>query len=335
MKLLTLAVASYNMEQYLDRCLESVTGHNIPDTLEVIVVNDGSKDTTTNIAHVYQKLYPHIVRVIDKENGHYGSCINKAIENATGKYFRPLDADDWVNTDNLIQLLHKLESCDADLFVTEFSIYKVSGVESNALPANIIPEQVYDAKTFDVERQNCTALFAMHGMTYRTEVLREAGVKLHTGIHYTDTEYILLPLDHIHTITFFNLDLYQYNMMREGQSIQKSIQYMSIGSFYLLSSSLLKNYLERCQLNNTIVCSNQRCILRRVLYYFFVSALVYGNIHDAKTKQMLFDIFDLVSRNKDLMADSLSFRYKGLSFVKYWYKYNFRIFSLIPKSMLY
>jgi glycosyltransferase involved in cell wall biosynthesis len=74
MKLLTLAVASYNMEAFLDQCLESVTNFDIPDSLEVLVVNDGSNDKTSNIAHVYQQLRPDIVKVIDKKNGHYGSC---------------------------------------------------------------------------------------------------------------------------------------------------------------------------------------------------------------------------------------------------------------------
>ena len=90
MKLLSLAIAAYNMEAFLDQCLKSVTRFDIPDSLEVIVVNDGSKDRTSEIAHAYQKMRPDIIQVIDKENGHYGSCINKGLEVATGKYFRPL-----------------------------------------------------------------------------------------------------------------------------------------------------------------------------------------------------------------------------------------------------
>ena len=82
MKLLTLAIASYNMEAFLDQCLESVTSFDIPDSLEVLVVNDGSNDRTSNIANVYQKLSPDIVKVIDKKNGHYGSCINVALKHA-------------------------------------------------------------------------------------------------------------------------------------------------------------------------------------------------------------------------------------------------------------
>ena len=127
MKILTLAIASYNMEAFLDQCLESVSNFDIPDSLEVLVVNDGSKDRTSTIAHVYQKLRPDIIKIIDKDNGHYGSCINEALKYATGKYFRPLDADDWVNTDSLIQLIDKLSTCTADLVITEICIYKKNG----------------------------------------------------------------------------------------------------------------------------------------------------------------------------------------------------------------
>ena len=68
MKLLTLAISAYNMQEYLGKCLDSVTRRDIPDTLEVIIVNDGSKDKTSEIAHQYEKRFNSIVRVIDKEN---------------------------------------------------------------------------------------------------------------------------------------------------------------------------------------------------------------------------------------------------------------------------
>ena len=266
MKLLTLAIASYNMEAFLDQCLESVTNFDIPDSLEVLVVNDGSNDKTSNIAHVYQKIRPDIVKVIDKKNGHYGSCINEALSIATGKYFRPLDADDWVNTDSLIQLINKLSTCTADLVITEICVYKNNGKENLTIPKKIETEKLYDAKSFDVDKNKCTSLFAMHGMTYRTQLLKNIELHLHTGIHYTDTEYILLPLDHIDNLIFYKLNVYQYNMRREGQSIQKSIQHQAIDSFYILSYDLINYYKNRTPYNNIIVRSNQRCILRRVFF---------------------------------------------------------------------
>ncbi len=335
MKLLTLVIASYNMECYLDRCLESISDPDIPDTLEVIIVNDGSKDRTSKIAHIYEKFRPENISVIEKENEHYGSCINKALEIATGKYFRPLDADDWINTESLISLLDKLSSCDADLVLTEFSIYKNSGIEKNVIPSNIEIDKIYKFNDFDVDNNKCTNLFAMHGMTYKTKILKDIGLKLHTGIHYTDTEYILLPLDHINNIIFYKLDLYQYNMMREGQSIQKSIQYHANDSFYILSHDLMRYYEKNASLNNTIIRSNQRCILRRVLYYFYVSTLVFGDLKDKNIKNQIHNLNKIIFDNEELKKDIYSFRYKGISFVKIWYKYHIQIFRLIPKFLRY
>ena len=79
-KLLTLVIPTYNMEKYLTKCLESVTAPCIPPTLEVIVVNDGSKDRSLDIMKAFQQKRPDIIRIIDKENGHYGSCINAGLQ---------------------------------------------------------------------------------------------------------------------------------------------------------------------------------------------------------------------------------------------------------------
>lgn len=333
MKLLTLAIASYNMEAFLDQCLESVTNFDIPDSLEVLVVNDGSNDRTSNIAHVYQKLRPNIVKVIDKKNGHYGSCINEALKYATGKYFRPLDADDWVNTDSLIQLIDKLSTCTADLIITEICVYKKNGKDYLNIPKNIETDKLYDANTFDVEKNKCTSLFAMHGMTYRTQLLKDIGLHLHTGIHYTDTEYILLPLDHIKSLIFYKLNLYQYNTTREGQSIQKSIQHQAIDSFYILSYDLINHYKNRSPFNNVIVRSNQRCILRRVFFYFYVSALIFGDFSSSRLQEEMKNIEELIADNEELKHDAYSFSYKGIPFVKIWYKYHIRIFKYVPEFL--
>ena len=330
MKLLTLAIASYNMEAFLDQCLESVTNFDIPDSLEVLVVNDGSNDKTSNIAHVYQQLRPDIIKVIDKKNGHYGSCINKALSVATGKYFRPLDADDWVNTDSLLQLLNKLATCTADLVITEICVYKKDGKDNLTIPKNIEIDRLYDAKSFDVEKNKCTSLFAMHGMTYRTQLLKDLGLHLHTGIHYTDTEYILLPLDHINKLIFYKLNLYQYNTTREGQSIQKSIQHQALDSFYILSYDLIKHYKDRNPYNNTIVRSNQRCILRRVFFYFYVSALIFADFSIPRLQEEMKNIEELIDDNVEIKHDAYNFSYKGIPFVKIWYKYHIRIFDYLP-----
>lgn len=98
-KLLTIIIPTYNMQEYLHRCLDSLLVRaDLMDRLEVLVVNDGSKDNSSAIAHEYEAKYSQTIRVIDKENGNYGSCVNRGLVEAQGKYIKVLDADDWLCT---------------------------------------------------------------------------------------------------------------------------------------------------------------------------------------------------------------------------------------------
>ena len=110
-KTLSLIVPSYNMEAYLPICLESLI---IDDSvqfskLEVIVVNDGSRDETSTIAHDFALRYPSVFKVIDKPNGNYGSCINAALPKTTGRFVKILDADDSFDRSRFLQLMRFLD----------------------------------------------------------------------------------------------------------------------------------------------------------------------------------------------------------------------------------
>ena len=86
-KLLTIVIPTYNMEAYLNRCLDSLlVSDEQMKLLEVLVINDGSKDNSSAIAHEYEAKYPNTFRVIDKENGGHGSTINAGIKKARGKW---------------------------------------------------------------------------------------------------------------------------------------------------------------------------------------------------------------------------------------------------------
>lgn len=335
MKILTLAVSAYNMQEYLGKCLDSVTRPDIPDTLEVIIVNDGSKDKTSEIAHQYEKRFNSIVRVIDKENGHYGSCINKALEVATGKYFRPLDADDWMNTDALVSLLSLLENNDNDLIVTTHTNYLDNNrVNHIKIPDSIIVNKQYDLKTLDFQKQKIDCFLKMHTMTYKTSILKNMSLKLSTGISYTDSEYCMFPLDKANSVIFYNLDLYQYNLSREGQTMQQSIITKSEKPFYLISMKMIDYFIKNYDRNNSVVRSNQRCFMRLVIYFFFRAALIFSEGTE-DTKKILSSLMNQIVQNKELKDDILSLRYRKVPFVYIWYKFKIRILYYFPKFLLY
>ena len=108
-KILTVSVAAYNVEAFLKKTLDSCIIPEIMDDLEVIIEDDGSTDGTAALAQSYVDQYPSCFRLIQKPNGGYGSTVNRSIVEATGKYFKLLDGDDWFDQEGLIELIGQLK----------------------------------------------------------------------------------------------------------------------------------------------------------------------------------------------------------------------------------
>lgn len=216
-KVLSIVVPAYNMEQYLRHTLETclVQDQVARDLYEVIVVNDGSKDATQIIAEEYGRKYSNIFKVINKENGGYGSAINVGINVAKGKYFKVLDADDWYDTDELKKFINKLKLTDCDLIFTDYiSINDKTGEkELHSYP--------FEKDTiFTLEEVNVQPKFlAMHGMCFKTAILKQNNIRITEHCFYTDTEYVLYPLPYVESTIYYPICLYQYRVEREGQSV--------------------------------------------------------------------------------------------------------------------
>lgn len=217
-KVLSICIPSYNMEEYLGRCVESMLVSEVLDQLEIIIVNDGSKDKTLEIAENYRERYPQSIIVIDKPNGHYGSCINASLKVATGKFFRIVDADDWVDSDALVEFIKLVNQYDVDCVCTRFTTHFYQGGEEMLMieaPFNT----VLDLNHFTVP-ESC---LHMHCLTYATDLLRRIEYNQTEGVCYTDSEYTYFPLSCSRNMIFLDLSLYQYLIGREGQSMDKSV----------------------------------------------------------------------------------------------------------------
>lgn len=217
-KRLTLIVPAYNMEAYLPICLASV---ELPSEsmqfLEIIVVNDGSSDRTSEIAHAFADKYPESVRVIDKPNGNYGSCINAALPLARGLFVKLLDADDTFDTDVLLKFLEFLRpngDSTPDLVLTDYVIVCGSGQVTQRV---VLPFKPYE--NFSIDEFLSSSPVLMHGLTYRTEMLRVLHYRQLEGVSYTDQEWMLLPLAGVQCVRRFPQVLYRYLLGREGQTM--------------------------------------------------------------------------------------------------------------------
>ena len=121
-KLLTIVVPAYNVEKYIKNCLDSFIDLSVLRSLEILIVDDGSTDSTASLAHTYEQKYPYSFKVLSKENGGHGSTINYAIPRATGKYFKVVDGDDWLDKSLLPQFVQLLKHTHSDVISTWWMI---------------------------------------------------------------------------------------------------------------------------------------------------------------------------------------------------------------------
>ena len=244
-KLLSLIIPTYNMEALLPRCLDSLLVPEALERLEVMVVNDGSRDGSLEVANRYRERFPQTVTVIDKPNGNYGSTINAALPVAQGKYVKVLDSDDWFSSTALVEFLDRLETIEADMVVTHFTILHDNGTRE-LTKYNVYGREPYEyGRVYaldDVLKDGYIRFFLMHALTYRTELLLRFGYHQTEGISYTDTEWSCFPVFYARDIVFLDINLYQYNLAREGQTMDPKVIARSLGQMEQMTRQLIRFY---------------------------------------------------------------------------------------------
>lgn len=272
MKQLTIAIPAYNSENFIRKCLDSMVG--IDPRLEIIVIDDGSTDRTAEIANEYSSLYPDVVFVISKANGGHGSGINTAIKHATGRYFKVIDSDDWIVTENLIPLLDELEQTDADAIITGYNtINMVSGkVLSYSSECKYVGEVIDIEQLLEVY-DGISSCCSFHGLMYRTEMYRNAEIVLSEGIFYEDQEYATLPFVRAETVLILPFFFYQYLIGNSNQSVAFHNQVKRIGHI----EAVIKSILEYRKIHSPLRAGCEEYFMRKlavVVVSYFAVALV-------------------------------------------------------------
>lgn len=241
MKLLSIAVPSYNSEAYLETCLKSLLSAG-GDAVEILIVNDGSRDRTRDIADQYAREYPGKVVAIHQENGGHGEAVNAGLRQASGLYFKVVDSDDWLDTpafQRVLDLLESLATDPVDVVVTNF-VYEKVGVRR---------KRVMDYRSvLPVERRFTWAetrpfrpgqYLMMHSLLYRTEVLRASGLVLPKHTFYCDNLFVYIPLEFVRTLYYADVDWYRYFIGRVDQSVNEAVMIKRIDQQLKVNSLML------------------------------------------------------------------------------------------------
>ena len=219
MKYISFVVPCYNSESYMEKCIDSLLIGK--DDVEIIIIDDGSKDKTGAIADKYQKKYPKIVKAIHQENGGHGEGINVGLKHATGKYFKVVDSDDWLDEKAYKKLLKEIKHIDTDLVVCNYVYTYTDGRKDQTISfANVFDEGKILTWS-DIHSFKPTQYPSLHSMMYKKSVLDKSNIDLPKHVFYEDNLFIYLPLPKTKTIYYLNLDLYRYFIGRPDQSVQE------------------------------------------------------------------------------------------------------------------
>lgn len=245
MKYISFAIPCYNSQDYMAHAIETILPGG--EDVEIIIVNDGSKDRTSEIAHDYMEKYPTIVKVVDKENGGHGDAVNSGLAHATGKYFKVVDSDDWVDEEALLKVLDTIkgfvkDESEVDMVIANYVYEKVGMTHKKVIRYdNVLPEnQIF--KWEDIGHFRLDQYILMHSVIYRTEMLKLCQLELPKHTFYVDNIYVYYPLPHVRTLYYMNVDLYRYFIGREDQSVNEKVMINRIDQQLFVTKKMISMY---------------------------------------------------------------------------------------------
>ncbi len=241
-KIVTFVILAYNVEQYLKKCLDSFLCESVMERIEVLVIDDGSTDSSGQIAADYARRYPGTFRVHHKENGGHGSGINAGSAMARGKYFKAIDADDWVITENLPAYVDFLESSDAEVVLTNFHMVDMTTGMKTEKVMMPWPAGQISVRQIMENWPGFEPCCVFHGITYHTGFYRSKAHLLPEHVFYEDQEYSAIPFCAAERVALLPLFLYQYLVGNAAQSISYENQARRIGHLQVVLQDLIRYY---------------------------------------------------------------------------------------------
>ncbi len=219
--LCSIIVPIYNAAIDLVPCLESIKRQKY-ENLEILLVNDGSSDSSLEICRMYARLDPRIV-IIDKENSGVSGTRNAAIERAHGKYLQFVDADDYLDVNATRLMVEAMEENHCDLLIAHYCSVTKSGTQVfGFLPSDTRMDKAQFAR-YLMEEPASFYYGVMWNKLYRREIIMEHGIRCNEEFSWS--EDMLFNLEYIRYAESFyamRTTVYYYVRQRKG-SLSKAV----------------------------------------------------------------------------------------------------------------
>lgn len=246
MKVLTVAIPCYNSEAYMRKAIDHalVGGEDV----EVLVVDDGSKDNTLAVAQEYERRFPTIVRAIHQENKGHGGAVNTGLREAKGLYYKVCDSDDWLDYDAYMEVLRVLREFaennqKVDALITNFIYEKVGAKKKHGMRfVGSFPENKIFGWGDILKPLNNHRYVLMHSLTYRTELLRKSRLNLPEHTFYVDNLVAFQPMIYVKTMYYLNVEFYRYFIGRDDQSVNENVMLTRMDQQLRVTKMMIDEY---------------------------------------------------------------------------------------------
>lgn len=287
-KVLTIAIAAYNVGSTLRQTLDSLEQSLALDALDILVVDDGSADDTAGIAAEYVTRRPGSFRLHQKENGGWGSTVNAGITLASGRYFMQLDGDDYL--ENVSFLVDYLKDCDTDLVYLPYAAFNHADGKQMRLWSE---GEQYPQRTALPFRE-APVMPSIHSMAVKTGLLRKAGISLTEKCFYTDLEFIIKTIVHVQTVSYFDEVVYEYRRAYSGQSMSRA----GVRAHYKEHQTVLAVLLDDLQLHAPQPFLRE-LVMERMACACYYQYLFYLALQGTPAQKRELAAYDAMLRNKN------------------------------------
>lgn len=225
----SLIIPVYNVENYIEKCLNSVVNQTLKD-MEVIIVNDGSKDLSKQKIQKYLEKYPWI-KYLEKENGGLSDARNYGMPYATGKYIAFLDSDDYVEETMYEEMYNIAEKENADMvdcdFVWEYPNRKRKDIG-----------EIYKTKKEMIEKCRVVAW----NKIIKREILEKTKIKFPVGLRYEDMEFFYKLVPYINKVSFIKKCFVHYVQRENSIANTQNVRTKEI---FIILDNIISYYKEK------------------------------------------------------------------------------------------
>lgn len=296
MKKVSVIVPVYNVELFLEKCLNSLVNQTLQE-IEILVINDGSTDNSQKIIENFEKKYPEKIKSFQKENGGLSDARNFGLKNATAEFIGFVDSDDFVTPTMFEQMYHLSQKHNAEIVICNLQKINEKGeITQKLTQIPHLEEKIILEENFSVFSD--LSYFACNKI-FKKELFENQEFK--KGIHFEDIE--LIPKLLLSCKTIAQTQNYHYQYFERSNSISKT--HTEKGLDILNAVKSIENFIKKTKFKD-----NKKEIKNFIIMQGFYSFLAYLAFvkDDLIHQKMLNELKNFIKERKISKWEILSYK---------------------------